>query len=95
MIIDDFDVSVVEKDLFKPIYDKLSFLGRGELRLIVAKEFVDLFRSGSIKKWLYPIQFLLQYCLEWLGLSISQKHQYRSIFCHTPLLGFDSIFTPG
>ena len=28
LIIDDFDVSVVEKgDLFKPIYDKLSFLG--------------------------------------------------------------------
>jgi hypothetical protein len=28
----------------------LAFLGDGEIRLIVAKEFVDLFRSGSIKK---------------------------------------------
>lgn len=51
LIIDDFDVSVVErKELFIPIYNRLGFLGRGEIRLIVAKEFVDLFRSGSLKK---------------------------------------------
>ena len=37
-------------DLFRPMYGRLSFLGRGEIRIIVAKEFVDLFRSGSIKK---------------------------------------------
>ena len=51
LIIDDFDVSVVEKgDMLEPIYQKLNFLGKGDVRLIVAKEFVDLFRSGSIKK---------------------------------------------
>ena len=48
LIIDDFDVSVVEKgDLFRPMYGRLSFLGRGEIRIIVAKEFVDLFTSKN------------------------------------------------
>ena len=64
VIIDDFDVSVVErKELFLPIYNRLGFLGRGEIRLIVAKEFVDLFRSGSLKKMTvsYAIPLLTSY----------------------------------
>ena len=69
LIIDDFDVSVVErKELFLPIYNRLGFLGRGEIRLIVAKEFVDLFRSGSLKKMTvsYAIPLLVLLGMAWL-----------------------------
>ena len=69
LILDDFDVSVVERgDLLAPMYDRLGFLGRGHIRLIVAKEFVDLFRSGAIKKMTvsYAIPLLVLLGMAWL-----------------------------
>ena len=69
LILDDFDVSVVERgDLLAPTYARLGFLGRGHIRLIVAKEFVDLFRSGAIKKMTvsYAIPLLVLLGMAWL-----------------------------
>ena len=98
MIIDDFDVSVVEKgDLFKPIYDKLSFLGRGEIRLIVAKEFVDLFRSGSIKKMVvsYSIPLAVLLGMAWL-IDFAEAPIPINLLSYAPFwVSLDSIFTRG
>ena len=90
LIIDDFDVSVVEKgDLFKPIYDKLTFLGRGEIRLIVAKEFVDLFRSGSIKKMVvsYSIPLAVLLGMAWL-IDFAEAPIPINLLSYAPFLGF-------
>ena len=90
LIIDDFDVSVVEKgDLFKPIYAKLSFLGRGEIRLIVAKEFVDLFRSGSIKKMVvsYSIPLAVLLGMAWL-IDFAVAPIPINLLSYAPFLGF-------
>jgi len=90
LIIDDFDVGVVEKgDLFKPIYDKLSFLGRGKIRLIVAKEFVDLFRSGSIKKMVvsYTIPLAVLLGMAWL-IDFAEAPIPINLLSYAPFLGF-------
>ncbi len=90
LIIDDFDVSVVEKgDLFRPIYNKLSFLGRGEIRLIVAKEFVDLFRSGSIKKMVvsYSIPLAVLLGMAWL-IDFAEAPIPINLLSYAPFLGF-------
>ena len=90
LIIDDFDVNVVEKgDLFKPIYARLSFLGRGEIRLIVAKEFVDLFRSGSIKKMVvsYTIPLAVLLGMAWL-IDFAEAPIPINLLSYAPFLGF-------
>ena len=90
LIVDDFDVNVVEKgDLFKPTYAKLSFLGRGEIRLIVAKEFVDLFRSGSIKKMVvsYTIPLAVLLGMAWL-IDFAEAPIPINLLSYAPFLGF-------
>ena len=75
ILADDFDVSVVERgDLLAPMYARLGFLGRGHIRLIVAKEFVDLFRSGAIKK------MTVSYAIPLLG---SPRHGVARGFCRS------------
>lgn len=90
LIIDDFDVSVVErKELFIPIYNRLGFLGRGEIRLIVAKEFVDLFRSGSLKKMTvsYAIPLLVLLGMAWL-VDFAEAPIPINLLSYAPFLGF-------
>ena len=90
LIIDDFDVSVVEKgDLFKPTYSKLGFLGKGEIRLIVAKEFVDLFRSGSIKKMTvsYSVPLAVLLGMAWL-IDFAEAPIPINLLSYAPFLGF-------
>ena len=90
LIIDDFDESVVEKgDLFRPIYGRLSFLGRGEIRIIVAKEFVDLFRSGSIKKMVvsYTIPLAVLLGMAWL-IDFAEAPIPINLLSYAPFLGF-------
>lgn len=90
LIIDDFDVSVVEKgDLFRPMYGRLAFLGRGEIRIIVAKEFVDLFRSGSIKKMVvsYTIPLAVLLGMAWL-IDFAEAPIPINLLSYAPFLGF-------
>ena len=90
LIIDDFDVSVVEKgDLFRPMYGRLSFLGRGEIRILVAKEFVDLFRSGSIKKMVvsYTIPLAVLLGMAWL-IDFAEAPIPINLLSYAPFLGF-------
>ncbi|MDA8749742.1 hypothetical protein N9M68_06390 [Candidatus Poseidonia alphae] len=90
LILDDFDVSVVERgDLLAPIYGRLSFLGNGEIRLIVAKEFVDLFRSGAIKKMTvsYAIPLLVLLGMAWL-VDFADAPIPINLLSYAPFLGF-------
>ena len=90
LIIDDFDISVVERDeLFTPIYNRLGFLGKGEIRLIVAKEFVDLIRSGSLKKMTvsYAIPLLVLLGMAWL-VDFAEAPIPINLLSYAPFLGF-------
>lgn len=90
LIIDDFDVSVVERaELYTPIYNRLGFLGKGEIRLIVAKEFVDLIRSGSIKKMTvsYAIPLLVLLGMAWL-VDFAEAPIPINLLSYAPFLGF-------
>jgi hypothetical protein len=90
LILDDFDVSVVERgDLLSPIHGRLGFLGRGHIRLIVAKEFVDLFRSGAIKKMTvsYAIPLLVLLGMAWL-VDFAEAPIPINLLSYAPFLGF-------
>jgi len=90
LILDDFDVSVVEQgDLLEPMYNRLGFLGRGEIRLIVAKEFVDLIRSGAIKKMTvsYAIPLLVLLGMAWL-VDFAEAPIPINLLSYAPFLGF-------
>ena len=90
IILDDFDVSVVERgDLFMPIHERLRFLGNGHIRLIVAKEFVDLFRSGAIKKMTvsYAIPLLVLLGMAWL-VDFAEAPIPINLLSYAPFLGF-------
>ncbi len=90
LILDDFDVSVLERgDLLEPMYNRLGFLGRGHIRLIVAKEFVDLFRSGAIKKMTvsYAIPLLVLLGMAWL-VDFAEAPIPINLLSYAPFLGF-------
>ena len=90
LITDDFDVAVVERgDLLGPIYDRLGFLGKGELRLIVAKEFVDLIRSGALKKMTvsYSIPLAVLLGMAWL-VDFAEAPIPINLLSYAPFLGF-------
>lgn len=90
IILDDFDVSVVERgDLFMPVHQRLRFLGNGHIRLIVAKEFVDLFRSGAIKKMTvsYAIPLLVLLGMAWL-VDFAEAPIPINLLSYAPFLGF-------
>ena len=66
---DDFEQHISErKELFTPVYARLGFLGKGSMRLLVAKEFVDLIRSGTFKKMIvsYAVPLMVLLALAWL-----------------------------
>jgi len=90
LITDDFDVAVIERgDLLGPIYDRLGFLGKGELRLIVAKEFVDLIRSGALKKMTvsYSIPLAVLLGMAWL-VDFAEAPIPINLLSYAPFLGF-------
>lgn len=90
LILDDFDVSVVERgDLLAPMHARLGFLGKGNIRLIVAKEFVDLFRSGAIKKMTvsYAIPLLVLLGMAWL-VDFAEAPIPINLLSYAPFLGF-------
>jgi hypothetical protein len=90
LIRDDFDVHVVQKgDLLTPTYNRLGFLGKGTIRLLVAKEFVDLFRSGSIKKMTvsYSIPLLVLLGMAWL-IDFAEAPIPINLLSYAPFLGF-------
>jgi hypothetical protein len=89
-VADDFEQQVSErKELLSPIYSRLSFLGNGTLRLLVAKEFVDLIRSGTIKKMIisYTVPLLVLLALAWL-VDFTDSPIPVNLLTYAPFLGF-------
>lgn len=89
-VADDFEQQVSErKELLSPIYSRLTLLGNGTLRLLVAKEFVDLIRSGTIKKMIisYTVPLLVLLALAWL-VDFTDSPIPVNLLTYAPFLGF-------
>ena len=90
LIQDDFEVKVVSKqEIFTPAYNRLGFLGKGTTRLLVAKEFVDLIRSGSLKKMTvsYSVPLIVLLMMAWL-VDFAEAPIPINLLSYAPFLGF-------
>lgn len=90
LLVDDFEVKVTSrKDLLNPMMRRLRFLGNGPLRLLVAKEFVDLIRSGTMKKMTvsYSVPLLVLLGMAWL-IDFAEAPIPINLLSYAPFLGF-------
>ncbi len=90
LVLDDFEVKVVsKKEIFLPAWDRLRFLGSGPLRLLVAKEVVDLIRSGSLKKMTvsYSVPLIVLLMMAWL-VDFAEAPIPINLLSYAPFLGF-------
>jgi hypothetical protein len=90
LVRDDFEVKVISKrEIFIPAWDRLKFLGNGPLRLLVAKEAVDLIRSGSLKKMIvsYSVPLIVLLLMAWL-VDFAEAPIPINLLSYAPFLGF-------
>jgi hypothetical protein len=90
LVRDDFEVKVVSKrEIFQPAWNRLGFLGRGTTRLLVAKEAVDLIRSGSLKKMVvsYSVPLIVLLMMAWL-VDFADAPIPINLLSYAPFLGF-------
>ena len=90
LVLDDFEVKVVsKKEIFLPTWGRLRFLGNGPLRLLVAKEAVDLIRSGSLKKMIvsYSVPLIVLLMMAWL-VDFAEAPIPINLLSYAPFLGF-------
>ena len=90
LVLDDFEVKVVsKKEIFIPAWSRLRFLGNGTLRILVAKEAVDLIRSGSLKKMIvsYSVPLIVLLMMAWL-VDFAQAPIPINLLSYAPFLGF-------
>ena len=90
LVLDDFEVKVVsKKEIFLPAWNRLKFLGNGPLRLLVAKETVDLIRSGSLKKMIvsYSVPLIVLLMMAWL-VDFAEAPIPINLLSYAPFLGF-------
>jgi len=90
LVRDDFEVKVVsKKEIFLPAYERLRFLGNGTTRLLVAKEAVDLIRSGSLKKMTisYSVPLIVLLMMAWL-VDFAEAPIPINLLSYAPFLGF-------
>ena len=90
LVRDDFEIKVTsKKEIFLPAYDRLKFLGKGPLRLLVAKEAVDLIRSGSLKKMTvsYSVPLIVLLMMAWL-VDFAEAPIPINLLSYAPFLGF-------
>ena len=75
--------------MFEPTYARLKFLGKSDVRLLVAKEFVDLRRSGALKKMTvsYSIPLLVLLGMAWL-VDFAEAPIPINLLSYAPFLGF-------
>jgi hypothetical protein len=90
LVPEDFETKVsARRELYRPVYDRLGFLGAGRLRTLVAKELVDLFRSGTIVKMLvsYAVPLMVLLLLAWLADFAAFPIPFN-LLSYAPFLGF-------
>ena len=90
MVREDFEHRIQERrSLFEPLHAQLSFLGDGTLRVLVAKEFVDLRRSGALQKMTlsFTVPLLVLLGLAWLA-EFAEWPIPVNLLSYAPFLGF-------
>ncbi len=90
LVPEDFENHVSQrKEMFQPIHSRLGFIRNPTTRLLVGKEFVDLFRSGSIKKMTisYAIPLCVLLMLAWL-VDFAEAPIPINLLTYAPFLGF-------
>ncbi|MDP6741689.1 MAG: hypothetical protein QF807_04245 [Candidatus Thalassarchaeaceae archaeon] len=90
LVPDDFEIHVTAKsELLTPVWNRLPFLGNGMLRLLVAKDLVDLWRSNTLMKMLisYTVPLLFLLLLAWLVDFASFPIPFN-LLSYAPFLGF-------
>ena len=86
----DFEVRVTTRtELFVPVHNRLFFLGNGQMRTLVAKEIVDVWRSGTLFKMLgsYSVPLLFLLALAWLA-DFAAFPIPINLLSYAPFLGF-------
>jgi len=90
LVPDDFEVRVTTRtELFVPIHRQLFFLGNGQMRTLVAKEMVDVWRSGTLFKMLgsYCVPLLFLLALAWMA-DFARFPIPFNLLSYAPFLGF-------
>ena len=90
---EDFEVRITGRDdLFIPVYEKLGIIGLksdSKMRILIAKEIVDVLRSGTLLKMLgsfaVPLLFLL--LLAW-GADFASFPIPFNLLSYAPFIGF-------
>jgi hypothetical protein len=90
---EDFEVRITGRDdLFVPVYEKLGKIGlksESRMRILIAKEIVDVLRSGTLLKMLgsfaVPLLFLL--LLAW-GADFASFPIPFNLLSYAPFIGF-------
>ena len=90
---EDFEVRITGRDdLFVPVYEKLGKIGlksHSRMRILIAKEIVDVLRSGTLLKMLgsfaVPLLFLL--LLAW-GADFASFPIPFNLLSYAPFIGF-------
>ena len=93
LVPDDFEVRVTTRaELFIPVRDRLFFLGDGQMRTLVAKEMVDVWRSGTLFKMLgsYCVPLLFLLALAWMAdfATGGDMPIPINLLSYAPFLGF-------
>ncbi|MDP6325036.1 MAG: hypothetical protein QF684_05675 [Candidatus Thalassarchaeaceae archaeon] len=90
LVPDDFEVKVTTRtELFIPVHRQLIFLGNGQMRSLVAKEIVDVWRSGTLFKMLgsYCVPLLFLLALAWMA-DFARFPIPFNLLSYAPFLGF-------
>ena len=90
LVPDDFEIRVTTRtELFVPVHRQLFFLGNGQMRTLVAKEIVDVWRSGTMFKMLgsYCVPLLFLLALAWMA-DFARFPIPFNLLSYAPFLGF-------
>ena len=90
LVPDDFEIRVTTRtELFVPVHRQLFFLGNGQIRTLVAKEMVDVWRSGTMFKMLgsYCVPLLFLLALAWMA-DFARFPIPFNLLSYAPFLGF-------
>jgi|TARA_B100001750_G_scaffold474_1_gene466 hypothetical protein len=90
LVPDDFEIRVTTRtELFVPVHRQLFFLGNGQMRSLVAKEMVDVWRSGTLFKMLgsYCVPLLFLLALAWMA-DFARFPIPFNLLSYAPFLGF-------
>lgn len=90
LVPDDFEILVTSRDeMLAPVHRRLFFMGNGTMRMLVAKEIVDVLRSGTQVKMLgsYCVPLLFLLALAWMA-DFARFPIPFNLLSYAPFLGF-------